>query len=111
MNDNDNANDHNNRRAAVVTVHPSPNSIRSSPIRNQTLKSLISSRNPRVSKRTTLLELTRHPAHHLKASEPFWKLRPFEGAPNLPTGYFGLFWPCMIPPLWRKLMDHRIPET
>ena len=61
--------------------------------------------------RWTLLELTRHPAHHLKASEPFWKLRPFEDAPNLPTGYFGLFWPCMIPPLWRKLMDHRIPET
>ena len=61
--------------------------------------------------RWALLELTRHPAHHLKANEPFWKLRPYDGAPNLPTGYFGLFWPCLIPPIWRKLMDHRIPKN
>jgi alkane 1-monooxygenase len=60
--------------------------------------------------RWVLIELTLHPAHHLKASEPFWKLQPYEGAPNLPTGYFGLFWPSLIPPLWRRLMDHRIPE-
>ncbi|RAH15182.1 MAG: hypothetical protein CMB56_003445 [Methanobacteriota archaeon] len=61
--------------------------------------------------RWALLELTRHPAHHLKANEPFWKLRPYDGAPDLPTGYFGLFWPSLIPPIWRKLMDHRIPKN
>ena len=60
--------------------------------------------------RWALIELTFHPAHHLKASDPFWKLQPYEGAPELPTGYFGLFWPSLFPPLWRRWMDPRIPE-
>ena len=60
--------------------------------------------------RWTLLELTRHPAHHLKASVPFWKLRPYEGAPSLPSGYYGCFWIAVIPPLWRRIMDPRMPE-
>ena len=59
--------------------------------------------------RWTLLELTRHPAHHMKASLPFWKLQPYEGAPTLPSGYFGVFWPSLIPPLWHRWMKPRIP--
>lgn len=58
--------------------------------------------------RWTLLELTRHPAHHLKASEPFWRLRPYPGAPELPSGYYGCFWLAVIPPLWRRVMHPRI---
>ena len=60
--------------------------------------------------RWTLLELTRHPAHHLKASEPFWRLQPYENAPTLPSGYYGCFWIALIPPLWRRLIHPRIPE-
>jgi alkane 1-monooxygenase len=60
--------------------------------------------------RWTLLELTRHPAHHLKASEPFWKLQPYENAPTLPSGYYGCFWIALIPPLWKRLVHPRIPE-
>lgn len=60
--------------------------------------------------RWTLLELTRHPAHHMKASLPFWKLRPYDEAPSLPSGYYGCFWLAVIPPLWRRVMDGRIPE-
>ena len=60
--------------------------------------------------RWTLLELTRHPAHHLKASVPFWELRPYSNAPTLPTGYYGCFWLAAVPPLWRHVMDGRIPE-
>ncbi|HJM66389.1 MAG TPA: fatty acid desaturase, partial [Candidatus Thalassarchaeaceae archaeon] len=60
--------------------------------------------------RWTLLELTRHPAHHLKASEPFWRLQPYENAPTLPSGYYGCFWIALIPPLWRRLVDPRIPS-
>ena len=59
--------------------------------------------------RWTLLELTRHPAHHMKASEPFWRLQPCEGAPTLPSGYYGCFWLAVVPPLWRRVMDARIP--
>jgi alkane 1-monooxygenase len=59
--------------------------------------------------RWTLLELTRHPAHHLKASEPFWRLRPYPAAPQLPSGYYGCFWLAVVPPLWRRVMEPRIP--
>lgn len=59
--------------------------------------------------RWTLLELTRHPAHHLKASVPFWQLRPYDDAPSLPSGYYGCFWIAVVPPLWRRVMDGRIP--
>ncbi|MCH2180776.1 MAG: alkane 1-monooxygenase [Mariniblastus sp.] len=61
--------------------------------------------------RWTLLELTRHPAHHLKASEPFWRLQPYDQAPSLPTGYYGCFWIALIPPLWKRLVDPRIPVS
>jgi len=57
--------------------------------------------------RWTLLELTRHSAHHLKASEPFWRLQPTEGAARLP-GYYACFWPCMLPPLWRRMLHPRL---
>lgn len=60
--------------------------------------------------RWVLIELTLHPAHHLKASDPFWKLQAYDDAPELPTGYFGLFWPSLIPPLWKRWLDPRIPS-
>ena len=60
--------------------------------------------------RWTLLELTRHPAHHLKASDPFWKLQPYANAPNLPSGYYGCFWISLIPPLWNHLIQARMPQ-
>ena len=59
--------------------------------------------------RWTLLELPLHPAHHLKSSDQIWELRAHEGSPQMPVGYYGLFWPCAFPPIWRRLMDHRIP--
>ena len=61
--------------------------------------------------RWTLLELTRHPAHHLEAGKPFWKLQPYENAPELPSGYYGCFWVALIPPLWRRLIHPRMPST
>ena len=61
--------------------------------------------------RWTLLELPLHPAHHLSPSLPFWQLAPIEGAPILPTGYYGLFWPSLFPPLWKRWIDPRIPTT
>jgi alkane 1-monooxygenase len=61
--------------------------------------------------RWTLLELTRHPAHHLKASEPFWRLQPYDDAPRLPSGYYGCFWIAVLPPLWRRIMQPRLPTA
>jgi alkane 1-monooxygenase len=31
-----------------------------------------------------------------------------DGAPNLPSGYAALIGLTYFPPLWRKLMDHRV---
>ena len=61
--------------------------------------------------RWTLLELTRHPAHHLEAGKPFWKLQPYENAPELPSGYYGCFWVALIPPLWRRLIHPRMSSA
>jgi len=55
--------------------------------------------------RWTLLELTRHPAHHINAGLPFWALRPYAHAPTLPGGYYAMFWPSLFPFWWRRLMD------
>jgi len=59
--------------------------------------------------RWTLLDLTRHPAHHLKPGLRFWQLQPYPDVPSLPAGYYALFWPALVP-LWRRLMDHRLPQ-
>lgn len=59
--------------------------------------------------RWTLLELTRHSAHHLKASDPFWRLQPCEKSPRLPSGYYGCFWIALLPPLWRRIIHPRLP--
>jgi len=60
--------------------------------------------------RWVLLELTIHPAHHMKASAPFWQLRAYDDAPTLPAGYFACFWPCLFPPLWKRWVGKGIPE-
>ena len=60
--------------------------------------------------RWTLLELTRHPAHHLEASKPFWQLQPYDESPQLPSGYYGCFWVALLPPLWRRLVHPRLPD-
>ncbi len=59
--------------------------------------------------RWTLLELPLHPAHHLKASDPMWNLRAQEDSPQLPFGYYVCFWLAVIPPLWKAVMNKRIP--
>lgn len=60
--------------------------------------------------RWVLFELARHPAHHLSASIPYWKLKPYRDGVFLPSGYFGLFWVSLIPPLWKRVMDKRLPS-
>ena len=61
--------------------------------------------------RWSLLELTRHSDHHMRASVPFWQLRPHEDAPELPAGYYACWWPCLIPPVWKRWAGKRIPRN
>lgn len=54
--------------------------------------------------RWTLLELPLHPSHHLKASTPYHRLDTHDEAPQLPHGYYVMFWAALIPPVFNRLM-------
>jgi len=53
------------------------------------------------------LNITRHVHHHEDVRVPYYDLEYVDGMPLLPAGYLSLFFPAMIPPLWRRLMDRR----
>lgn len=51
-----------------------------------------------------LYSLTRHSAHHEQGDLPFWELKPYPDAPEMPHGYAGTFVAALCPPLWRRLI-------
>jgi alkane 1-monooxygenase len=53
------------------------------------------------------LNITRHAHHHLRSGLRYYELEHIDGAPILPAGYLALFFPAMVPAIWRKLMDQR----
>ena len=57
-----------------------------------------------------LYHLQRHSDHHANPTRRYQTLRSLEGSPNLPAGYGSLVAVTYFPPLWRKLMDHRVVE-
>ena len=57
-----------------------------------------------------LFSLTRHSAHHEKPIEKFWKLDPYEDAPQMPYGYLTTLLFCLIPPLWYRIMTSRLDD-
>ena len=54
--------------------------------------------------RWTLLELPLHPSHHLKATTPYQQLDAHDESPQLPNGYYVMFWTALIPPLFHYRM-------
>ncbi|MCX7607218.1 MAG: alkane 1-monooxygenase [Bacteroidia bacterium] len=58
-----------------------------------------------------LVDLSRHSDHHLHGRKPYHTLDALERAPKLPTGYAGMLYLALIPPLWRWVMDRRLPHT
>ena len=57
-----------------------------------------------------LYHLQRHSDHHANPTRRYQTLRSMENAPNLPSGYASLIGLTYFPPLWRRLMDHRVLE-
>ena len=55
--------------------------------------------------RYTLMNLPLHAAHHLRATTPYERLRPYDESPQLPGGYYQMFWIALIPPLFNRLMQ------
>jgi alkane 1-monooxygenase len=56
-----------------------------------------------------LIQLQRHPDHHVHPSRPFTKLQTIPEAPQLPLGYAALSLIAFYPPLWRKLIHPLLP--
>lgn len=52
--------------------------------------------------------LTRHSHHHARAQLPFYQLKSYPDAPDLPTGYLGSMLLALLPPLWFRCMAPRL---
>jgi alkane 1-monooxygenase len=65
------------------------------------------------SKRLTnwyLFNLQRHSDHHYKPGRRYQLLRHYDKSPQLPTGYAGMVLLALIPPLFKRIVDPRIPK-
>ena len=49
-----------------------------------------------------------HVDHHLNPRRYYQALRHIEKGPQMPLGYFGMFFMALIPPLWFKVMNPRV---
>ncbi|WP_211440671.1 alkane 1-monooxygenase [Collimonas humicola] len=55
-----------------------------------------------------LYQLQRHADHHIHPSRSYQTLHHHEGTPQLPASYVTLMLVAYLPPLWFRLMDHRV---
>jgi alkane 1-monooxygenase len=55
-----------------------------------------------------LFHLERHSDHHANPLRRYQSLRHFDDAPQLPSGYFGVYLIAWIPWLWFRVMDKRL---
>jgi alkane 1-monooxygenase len=60
--------------------------------------------------RILLYELTRHSDHHYRASKKYQILEYYETSPELPYGYPTSIVLALIPSLWFKIMNKKIPS-
>ena len=61
--------------------------------------------------RIILYELTRHSDHHYKSSKKYQVLESHKESPILPFGYPTSMVLAMIPPLWFRIMNKRVPAN
>lgn len=60
--------------------------------------------------RIVLYELTRHSDHHYKSSKKYQILDCHEDSPQMPYGYPTSMVLAMLPPLWFRIMNKRVPR-
>ncbi len=66
--------------------------------------------NGRQSNSLSLFQLENHADHHMHPGKSFHKLNHQENSPEQPAGYSAMFLLALIPPLWFKVMNKRIPS-
>ena len=77
---------------------------------HQRVNEMHSWQSDKVISRFFLIDLSRHADHHFHASKPFNKLLSHSKSPVLPGGYASMMIPALIPPLWFRLVNKRIPS-
>lgn len=60
--------------------------------------------------RIVLYELTRHSDHHYKSAKKYQVLDCHDESPQMPFGYPTSMVLAMVPPLWFKVMNKRVPK-
>jgi alkane 1-monooxygenase len=58
-----------------------------------------------------LINLARHSDHHCVAAKRFQSLELLPQAPQLPGGYGAMFLLALVPPLWFRVMNPRVPRS
>jgi alkane 1-monooxygenase len=61
--------------------------------------------------RVVLFELSRHSDHHFKADRPYQLMETSDDSPVMPTGYPGMMLLSLIPPLFFRVMNHRVNKA
>lgn len=77
--------------------------------RYERVKELHSWNSNHVIGRIVLYELTRHSDHHFKSSKKYQVLDCHEESPQMPFGYPTSMVLAMMPPLWFRIMNKRVP--
>ncbi|WP_307831191.1 fatty acid desaturase [Nucisporomicrobium flavum] len=62
----------------------------------------------RLTTNVFLFQLQRHSDHHANPLRRYQTLRSFDVSPQLPAGYATMLLLALVPPLWRRVMDHRV---
>lgn len=62
----------------------------------------------RLTTNVFLFQLQRHSDHHANPLRRYQTLRSFDASPQLPAGYATMLLIALIPPAWRRVMDHRV---
>ncbi|WP_239141188.1 alkane 1-monooxygenase [Actinoplanes campanulatus] len=62
----------------------------------------------RLTTNVFLFQLQRHSDHHANPLRRYQALRSFDISPQLPAGYATMLLIALIPPIWRRVMDHRV---
>jgi alkane 1-monooxygenase len=57
-----------------------------------------------------LFQLQRHSDHHAYAARRYQDLRHFDASPQLPGGHGAMIVLSLVPPLWKRIIDPRIPK-
>jgi alkane 1-monooxygenase len=55
-----------------------------------------------------LFQVGKHADHHMHPSHTYEQLVHHHNSPEQPTGYSGMIWLALLPPVWFRIMNKRI---